>query len=181
MINKLVAVGKMFELAISPITKSEFKKLMELGRECKLYQDLRESNTSDIESFGFYLVDRKPTFEMYINGEPLNLEVTLRKDYEMIYEPVYGETKPSKGRETFYFITERGFKNGHSGLEFKGEFNKRKLTFRVERQGLQNGMVCSVVTPYYDLKPLDFYWNWSGFESDYILSSKGKVFQLERS
>lgn len=176
--NKLLIVGKMFQLTVQPITKSDFKKLVKEGYGCDLYEQLRGDAISKIEVSGYYLYDGKPTFEVFINDEPINLGRSFKSDYEITYLPVIGETKPMKGREEFFFVTEHIYKNGHSGLDLDDEFTHRDLTFTIERQGLFNKLVCSTITPFYKGKVLEFYWNWSGYDSSYIITSKGRTLTI---
>jgi hypothetical protein len=106
------------------------------------------------------------------------LSKTFKNEYEITYLPVIGETKTKKGREEFFFVTEHIYKHGHSGLDLDEDFNKRNLTFTIERQGLYNKLICSTITPYYKGKELDFYWNWSGYDSSYIITSKGRTLPI---
>jgi hypothetical protein len=178
MTNKLLIVGRMFELTLQPITRNDFKKLMKEGYDGDLYDQLRSDALSNSEVSGYYLYDSKPTFEVYINDEPINLSKSFKNDYEITYLPVIGETKAKIGREEFFFVTEHIYKQGHSGLHLNEDFNKRDLTFTVERQGLYNKMICSTITPYYQGKELEFYWNWSGYDSSYIITTKGRTLPI---
>jgi hypothetical protein len=178
MTNKLLIVGRMFELTLQPITRDDFKNLMKEGYNCDRYEQLRSDALSNSEVSGYYQYDSKPSFEVYINDESINLSKSFKHDYEITYLPVVGETKTKKGREEFFFITEKIYKNGHSGLDLDREFNKRDLTFTFKRQGLYNKLICSTITPYYQGRELDFYWNWSGYDSSYIITSKGRTLQF---
>ena len=181
MTNKLVVIGRMYELSIQPITKKQFDTLTKRGRECELYDYLSEQAGGSIESSGYYTKDGFPTFEVYVNDKPLGIEKRFKTDFEITYLPVHGSTQPTKGREKFFFITEKGYKKGHTGLVIEEEFNERNLTFVVERQGLPNKMVCNTISPMYKGQELEFDWNWSGYESSYIVSTKGIHYDLAQA
>lgn len=178
MTNKLLVVGRMYELSIQPITTKQFNTLKECGRECKLYDKLMDKAGKAIQASGYYSKDGFPTFEVYVNEKPLGIEKRFKTDFQITYLPVYGSTRPHEGRERYYLITERDYKNGHSGLEFQGEFNDRDLSFVINRDGLPTRMICNTITPIYRGQELEFEWNWLGYESSYIVSSKGKHFDL---
>lgn len=178
MVNKLLVVGRMYELSVQPISKKQFDTLMKRGRSCELYDYLREQAGGTIKASGYYSKDGVPRFEVYVNDEPIGIEKKFKTDFEITYLPVHGSTQPLKGRERYFFITEQGYKNGHSGLDLSEEFNIRDLSFVVEREGLPNKMVCNTISPVYKGQELEFYWNWSGYESTYIVSTKGKIYNL---
>ncbi len=181
MTNKLVVIGRMYDLSIQPITKKQFTTLTSQGKGCELYNCLSDRAGESIEVSGYYTVDGFPTFEVYVNNEPLNIEKRFKTDFEITYLPVHGSTQALSSREKYFFITEKGYKNGHTGIEIDEEFKERKLTFVVERQGLPNRMICNTIIPIYDAQELEFYWNWSGYESSYIVSTKGNVYHLAQA
>jgi hypothetical protein len=178
MINTLTARGNMFELAMKPISKSEFKELMKKGRNSDLYRELYEATTLENDLYGFQMVQGKPNLELYLNDSSLELKRTLGVEYEITYLPVDGFVQSIKGAESHYFVSETGFKSGHSELKFRGEFRKSELRFEVERSGLFNGTCSSIMSPTYKGQYLELVWNWSGYKKSYILSSKGKVFEI---
>ncbi len=178
---KLLVIGRMYDLSIQPITKKQFDVLTKRGRECELYDYLSEQAGGSIEASGYYTANGFPTFEVYVNDQPLNMEQRFKTAFEITYLPVHGSTQPLRGRERNYFITEKGYKNGHTGLDIEDEFNERHLTFVVQRQGLPNKMICNTITPMYKGQELEFYWNWSGYESSYIVSTKGNVYDLAQA
>lgn len=179
MSNKLLVIGRMFELSVQPLTKRQFDKLIKEGRNSKLYEKLIEQSGSFIESAGYYLLGGKPTFEVFINDQSLEIEGSFKTDYQITYHPMQRAIKSCKGREKYYLITERGYKNGHSGIEFDEPFDSKGLSFEVYREGLSNKTICSTITPMYRNKELDFYWNWFGYDCSYICSSKGNFHNLE--
>jgi len=178
MINTLTARGNMFELAMKPISKLEFKELKKKGGESDLYQELYEATTLENDLYGFKMIQGKPNLELYLNDTSLELRRTLGVGYEITYLPVDGYVQPIKGIESYYFVSETGFKGGHSELKFKGEFRQSELRFEVERRGLFNGTCSSIMSPTYRGQYLELVWNWSGYKRNYILSSKGKVFEI---
>jgi hypothetical protein len=176
--NKLLARGKMFGLAFKSITKDEFKELMKSGRSGDLYKNLKEANNNEIAHYGFYQWEGKPSFELYLNEAPIGLKKALHTDYVRTYLPVEGSYKKKTGSEEFFYVSETGFKNGDSELEFDGNFEPSELKFEYKRYGLYNGTICSIISPVYRGQYFRYFWNWSSFRSDYIISTKGKLHQL---
>jgi hypothetical protein len=64
-------------------------------------------------------------------------------------------------------------------VEFMTDYKANELVFEVHRMGMYNGMICSLIRPKYIDIDFEVVWNWSGFCSDYILSSKGKIYKLD--
>ena len=69
--NQLQARGKMFGLAFKSITKAEFKELMKTGRAGALYESLKEANNNEEAHYGFYQLEGKPSFDMFLNEASL--------------------------------------------------------------------------------------------------------------
>jgi hypothetical protein len=180
MINNLTARGTMFEMAMTPITKPQFKELMKKGRKTDLYGELYEAITLENILYGFKMNQGKANLELYLNGASLDLRRTLGTNYEITYLPVDGKVDPIKGLESYYFVSETGFKSGHSELQFKGEFRQSELRFEVERVGLFDKTYSSIMNPTYRGQYLDLVWNWSGYKRSYILSSKGKRYEINQ-
>jgi hypothetical protein len=94
------------------------------------------------------------------------------------YLPVQGSSKKKTGIEEFFYVSETGFKNGNSELEFNGNFKPSELKFEYERYGLYNGTIFTVINPIYKDQYFNYSWNWSSFNSDYLISTKGKCYDL---
>jgi hypothetical protein len=176
--NQLLARGKMFGLAFKSITKSEFKELMKNGRKGDLYLSLKEANKNEEAHYGFFQWEGKPSFELYLNEASLELKKAYRTDYEITSLTMEGSSKKLKGAEQFLYVTEKGFKNGNSYLDFEEEFDPKELRFQVSRRGMYNGTMCSLINPTYKHQDFDVCWNWSGYSSDYIITSKGNLHEL---
>jgi hypothetical protein len=177
--NQLIARGKMFGLAFKSINRAEFKELMRNGRAGDLYKSLMKGNNDEIAHYGFYQWNGKPSFEIYLNDTPLGLKKAYKTKYEIKSLPVNGSSEKQKGAEEFFYVTEKGFKNGNSLLEFNEEFDPRELRFEVSRRGLFNGVICTLINPTYRNESFSQIWNWSGFHSDYLVSTKGKCYDLQ--
>jgi hypothetical protein len=177
--NQLLARGKMFGLAFKTISRADFIELMKSGRSGKLYEDLKQANNNENGHYGFYQWEGKPSFELYLNEASLGLKKAYKTQYEIKSLPVNGSSGKVKGAEQFFYVKEKGFKNGNSHLEFDEEFDPRELRFEVYRQGMFNGTVCSTISPTYKNQSFELMWNWSGYSSDYIITSKGKCYDLE--
>ena len=177
--NQLVARGKMFGLAFKSITKADFKDLMKYGRSGDLYENLRKANNNENADYGFYQWEGKPSFELYLNEASLGLKKAYKTQYEIKSLPVNGSSGKLKGAEQFFYVTEKGFKNGNSHVDFDEDFDPRELRFEVSRQGMFNGSICSLINPTYRNESFNLIWNWSGFHSDYLLSTKGKCYDLQ--
>jgi hypothetical protein len=176
--NKLLAQGKMFRLSTTPISKVEFKELMKTGRTGELYESLKTTRNNENELYGFYQVEGKPSFEIKLNEAPIGLKKALFTDYERTYLPILGSSKKKTGIEEFIYVSESGFKNGNSELEFDGDFEPSELKFQYKRFGLFNGTIFTIINPKYEDQYFDCVWNWSSFSSDYIISTKGKLYKL---
>ena len=176
--NKLLARGKMFGLAFESITRAEFKELMKNGRSGDLYERLKEAYNNDKAHYGFYQWEGKPSFELYLNEASLGLKKAYKTQYEIKSLPVNGSSGKVKGAEQFFYVKEKGFKKGDSHIEFDEEFDPRELRFEVCRQGMFNGTVCSTISPTYKNQSFELMWNWSGYSSDYLITSKGKCYDL---
>lgn len=179
--NKLLARGKIFGLAFKSISKVDFKELMKSGRSGDLYQSLKEVNNNENALYGFYQWKGKPSFDLYLNEASLGLKSAYKTQYEIKSLPIDGSSEKLKGAEQFFYVTEKGFRNGNSHLDFDEEFDPRELRFEVSRRGMFNGTICSLINPTYKNKAFDLIWNWSGYNSDYIISSKGTIFNLADS
>ncbi len=177
--NQLHAQGKMFGLNFQPVTKAEVKSLRKSGRKSDLYEEISKASNNENALYGFYQWKGKPSFDLFLNGASLDLRVSYKTKYEIRYLPVQGSTTKMAGEETFYLVAEKGFKNGNSYLEFVETYKENELIFEVNRMGMYNGMICSLIRPKYMDMDFDVVWNWSGFSSDYILSSKGKIYKLD--
>ena len=177
--NQLLARGKMFGLAFESITRAEFKELMKNGRSGDLYERLKEANNNDKAHYGFYQWEGKPSFELYLNEASLGLKKAYKTQYEIKCLPVNESRGKVKGAEQFFDVKEKGFKKGDSHIEFDEEFDPGELRFEVCRQGMFNGTVCSTISPTYKNQSFELMWNWSGYSSDYISTSKGKCYDLE--
>lgn len=81
----------------------------------------------------------------------------------------------SCGSKVYYFEV----KESLNFLFVDEEFDPRELRFEVCRQGMFNGTVCSTISPTYKNQSFELMWNWSGYSSDYIITSKGKCYDLE--
>ncbi len=176
--NKLLAQGKMFRLSTTPISKVEFKELMKMGRTSELYESLKTTRNNENDLYGFYQLEGKPLFEIKVNEAPIGLKKALLTDYERTYLPILGSSKRKMGPEEFIYVSESGFKNGNSELEFEGDFEPSELKFEYRRYGLYNGTIFSIINPKYKNHYFDYIWNWSSFSSDYIITTKGKLYQF---
>lgn len=176
--NQLIAQGKMFRLSTKPISKTEFKELMVNGRKGDLYESLKTVRNDENDLYGFYQWEGKPFFEIKLNGTPIGLKKALQTDYVRSYLPVLGSPKKKVGPEEFIYVSESGFKNGNSELEFDGEFDPSGLKFEYRRYGLYNGTVFSIINPVYKGSYFKYIWNWSSFKSDYIITTKGKCYDF---
>ncbi|QWE28099.1 hypothetical protein [Polynucleobacter sp. AM-7D1] len=176
--NQLQAHGKMFGLAFKSITKEEFNELIKTGRAGGFYKSLKESNNREIVHYGFFQWEGKPSFEIKVNEARMGLKKTLLTDYERTYLPILGSSKKTTGMEKFIYVSESGFKNGNSELEFDGDFDPKELKFEYKRYGLYNGTIFTVINPTYKGGYFNYIWNWSSFSSDYIISTRGKLFEL---
>jgi hypothetical protein len=176
--NKLLAQGKIFRLSTTPISKVEFKELMKTGRTGELYESLKTTRNNENDLYGFYQVEGRPSFEIKLNEAPIGLKKALSTDYERSYLPVIGSSKKKTGTEEFIYVSESGFKNGNSELEFDGDFEPSELKFEYKRYGLFNGTIFTIIKPKYEDQYFDYVWNWSSFSSDYIISTKGKLYKL---
>jgi hypothetical protein len=179
--NKLLAQGKMFRLSTTPVSKGEVKELMRVGRTGELYESLKTTRNNENDLYGFYQVEGKPSFEIKLNEAPIGLKKALFTEYERTYLPILGSSKKKTGTEEFIYVSESGFKNGNSELEFDGDFEPSELKFKYKRFGLFNGTIFTIINPTYKDQYFNYIWNWSSFSSDYILSSKGKVLKFEKS
>ena len=177
--NQLLARGKMFGLAFKTITRDEFKELMKNGRTGDLYERLKEANNKEKAHYGFYQWEGKPSFELYLNEASLGLKKAYKTQYEIKSLPVDGSSGKLKGAEQFFYVTEKGFKNGNSVIDLDDKFDPRELRFEVSRRGMFNGVICSLINPTYRNESFDHIWNWSGFQSDYLVSTKGKCYDLQ--
>jgi hypothetical protein len=176
--NKLLAQGKMFRLSTTPISKIEFKELMKTGRTGELYESLKTTRNNENDLYGFYQVEGKPSFEIKLNEAPIGLKKALFTDYERTYLPILGSSKKKTGTEEFIYVSESGFKNGNSELEFDKDFEPSELKFQYKRFGLFNGTIFTIINPTYKDQYFSYIWNWSSFSSDYIISTKGKLVTL---
>jgi len=179
--NKLLAQGKIFRLSTTPISKVEFKELMKTGRTGEQYESLKTARNNENDLYGFYQVEGKPSFEIKLNEAPIGLKKALLTDYERTYLPILGSTKKKTGTEEFIYVLESGFKNGNSELEFDGDFEPSELKFQYKRFGLFNGTIFTIINPTYKDQYFNYIWNWSSFSSDYIISTRGKLFTLNAS
>jgi len=177
--NQLHAQGKMFGLNFQPVTKAEVKVLRKSGRKSDLYEDIRKASNNENALYGFYQWKGKPSFELFLNGVSIDLRMDYKTKYEIRYLPVQGLSKKLAGEEIFYLVTEKGFKNGNSYVEFTTDYQANELVFEVNRMGMYNGMICSLIRPKYIDMDFEVVWNWSGFSSEYILSTKGKIYKLD--
>ena len=176
--NQLLARGKMFGLAFKSISKAEFKELMKNGRSGGLYESLKEANNNENAQYGFYQWEGKPSFELYLNEASLGLKKAYKTQYEIKSLPVDGSSGRLRGVEQFFYVTEKGFKNGNSHFDFDEDFDPRELRFEVSRRGMFNRTICSLINPTYKSKSFNLIWNWSGYSSDYILTSRGNLHKL---
>jgi len=176
--NQLMARGKMFGLSFKPISKAEFKELTKFGRSGALYESLKVANNNEEAYYGFYQWEGKPFFELFLNEASLGLKKAYKTQYEIKSLPVDGSSEKLKGAELFFFVTEKGFKNGKSHLDFEEDFDPCELRFEVSRRGMFNGTICSLINPTYKGESFNLIWNWSGYSSDYIITSKGKCYDL---
>lgn len=177
--NQLHAHGKMFELSIKPLKRAQFKKLMKSGRSGMLYETLEEAIDYENALYGFYQWEGKPSFEVYLNDTPMDLDTSLKTEFSITYFPIEGSKSPIDGKEQFFYVMERGYKGCHWTLDLDDEFDTKKLEFEVERRGMFNGGVGSVINPTYNGNYFEFISSWTNFQSDYILSSKGEVYEFE--
>lgn len=125
--NRLEACGDMFELAVTAISGSDFKKLARDGQGSRLYERLIEANNNESVLYGFYQLEGRPRFEVYVNDSPINLDNGFSTAFKRIYHPIDGGTDPLKGKEQFYFVTERGHKQGSCMLDIDADFDPKKL------------------------------------------------------
>ena len=176
--NQLLARGKMFGLAFKSITRTEFKELMKNGRTGDLYEGLKEANNNEKAHYGFYQWEGKPSFDVLLNNTSLELKKAYKTQYEINSLPVDGSSGRLKGVEQFFYVTEKGFKNGNSHFDFDEDFDPRELRFEVSRRGMFNGTICSLINPTYRGKSFNLIWNWSSYTSDYIITSKGNLHKL---
>lgn len=176
--NKLLAQGKMFRLSTTPVSKSEVKELMKTGRSGELYESLKTTRNNENDLYGFYQVEGKPSFEIKVNEAPIGLKKALLTDYERTYLPILGSSKKKTGTEEFVYVSESGFKNGNSVLEFDGDFEPKELRFEYKRYGLFNGTIFTIINPVYKHQYFNYIWNWSSFSSDYIISTRGKLYKF---
>lgn len=177
--NQLLARGKMFGLAFKSISRTDFKGLIKNGRSGDLYESLKEANNNEKAHYGFYQWEGKPSFELYLNEASLGLKKAYKTQYEIKSLPVNGSSGKLTGAEQFFYVTEKGFKNGNSHFDFDGDFDPRELRFEVSRQGMFNRTMCSIINPTYKNQTFELMWNWSGYSSDYIITSKGKCYDLQ--
>jgi hypothetical protein len=177
--NQLLARGKMFGLAFKSITRAEFKELIKNGRTGDLYEGLKEANNNEKAHYGFYQWEGKPSFDVLLNKTSLELKKAYKTEYEIKSLPVDGSSGKLKGVEQFFNVTEKGFKNGNSYFDFDGEFDPRELRFELSRRGMFNGTICSLISPTYRGQSFNLIWNWSGYSSDYIITSNGKCYDLQ--
>jgi hypothetical protein len=143
-----------------------------------LYEILKTTRNNENDLYGFYQWEGKPLFEIKVNEAPIDLKKALQTDYVRTYLPVLGSHKKKMGSEEFIYVSESGFKNGNSELEFDGDFEPRELQFEYRRYGLFNGTIFTIINPTYRDKYFNYIWNWSSFSSDYIISTKGKVIRF---
>lgn len=177
--NQLLARGKMFGLAFKSISKADFKELMKNGRSGGLYESLKEANNNEKAYYGFYQWEGKPSFELYLNEASLGLKKAYKTQYEIKSLPIDGSSGKLKGAEQFFYVTEKGFKSGNSHFDFDEDFDPRELRFEVSRRGMFNRTICSLIDPTYKSESFNLIWNWSGYSSDYILTSKGRCYDLQ--
>jgi hypothetical protein len=76
------------------------------------------------------------------------------------------------------YVSESGFKNGNSELEFDKDFEPNELKFQYKRFGLFNGTIFTIINPTYKDQYFKYIWNWSSFSSDYIISTRGNLHQF---
>lgn len=176
--NQLLARGKMFGLAFKSISKADFKELMKNGRSGGLYESLKEANNNEKAHYGFYQWEGKPSFDVLLNKTSLELKKAYKTRYEIKSLPVDGSSGLLKGAEQFFYVTEKGFKKGNSHFDFDEDFDPRELRFEVSRRGMFNRTICSLIKPTYKSESFNLIWNWSGYSSDYILTSKGRCYDL---
>lgn len=176
--NQLLAQGKMFRLSTTPVSKLELKELIKTGRAGELYESLNKTRNNENDLYGFYQVEGKPSFEIKLNEAPIGLKKALFTGYERTYLPLLGSSKKKSGIEEFIYVSESGFKNGNSELEFDGDFEPSELKFEYKRFGLFNRTIFTIINPIYKDKYFNYVWNWSSFSSDYIISTKGRLFKL---
>ena len=173
--NKLLAQGKMFRLSTTPVSNGEVKELMRTGRAGELYESLKTTRNNENDLYGFYQVVGKPSFEIKLNEARIGLKKALFTEYERTYLPIIGSSKKKTGTEEFIYVSESGFKNGNSELEFDEDFEPSELKFQYKRYGLFNGTIFSIINPIYKDQYFNYIWNWSSFSSDYIISTRGKL------
>lgn len=176
---RLEACGDMFELAVTAISGGDFKKIAKDGQESRLYERLIEANNNESVLYGFYQLEGRPRFEVYVNDSPINLENRFSTAFKRIYHPIDGSTGAMKGKEQFYFVTERGHKKGSCTLDIDDGFDPKKLAMHYERYGLFNGTICSVINLAYADLDFDFVSSDTNYETSYIISTKGKIFTIE--
>lgn len=176
--NKLLAQGKMFRLSTTPVSKGEVKELMKTGRTGELYESLKTTRNNENDLYGFYQVEGKPSFEIKVNEARIGLKKALLTGYERTYLPVIGSSKKKTGSEEFFYVSESGFKNGNSELDFDGDFEPKELRFEYKRYGLFNGTIFTIINPVYKNQYFNYLWNWSSFSSDYIITTKGKCYDF---
>ena len=176
--NHLIAEGQMFRLSTVPLSKIEFRELMSAGRNGDLYESVRSTRIIENEFYGFYQIEGKPKFEIKLNETRLGIQKNLFTHYERIYLPVQGSSRKQSGKEEFIYVSESGFKKGYSILEFDEAYEATKLKFQYKRYGLFNGIIFNTINPIYKNQNFDHVWNWSCFSSDYIISTRGKLYRL---
>ena len=177
--NQLHAQGDLFGLNLKSITKDHFTEIKKLGRKSKSYEDLKEASNNENAVYGFYQYEGKPTFEMYLNEASLGLKKGYKTGYEIRYLPVQGSSIKVTGAEEYFYVIEKGFKNGNSYVDFHNEYQPSELIFEVHRIGMFNRSICSLIQPKYMNLEFNVVWNWSSFSSDYIISTRGKMYKLD--
>lgn len=179
--NKLVAQGKVFRLSTTPVSKSEVKELLKTGRTGELYKSFKTTRNNENDLYGFYQFDGKPLFEIKVNETLIGLKKALFTDYERTYLPILGSSMKKTGSEEFFYVSESGFENGNSELEFEGDYEPSELKFEYKRFGLFNGTIFSIINLIYKDQYFNYIWNRSNFSSDYIISTRGKLYQFPSS
>lgn len=172
MFHKIEALGPMVALEVRAITSEELRRLdpqVDLGRKAS---DLRSTSLPIETTFGFELEEFSPRMSLRLNGRPLTYERSIVEDFEFTYLKLSGSIRPLDGAEQFYLVLERRLNFSRAELVFGGRFQPMELRFEIERFGMFDGSVKSILSPTYKGQYLQAAWTAPYRSICYVVSSK---------
>lgn len=172
MFHKIEALGPMVALDLRPITSEDLRGLdlqIDRGRKAG---DLRSTALPIETTVGFELEEFSPRMSLRLNGRPLTYERSMVEDFEFTYLKLSGSIRPLDGPEQFYLVLERRLSLGRAELVFGGRFQPMELRFEVERFGMFDGSVKSILSPTYKGQYLQAAWTAPYKSICYVVSSK---------